>query len=111
MRYLSHSFNNPKCYGKQNQRKEPNTLKCISITLDKLAASRGRRSVQTTFHFLKHSFCVGLCEMMNLDITGDARKQNVFTTVYLKRFFSLRQMDLDYTFTQMLQICLSPSKV
>ncbi|KAK8821019.1 UNC-50 family protein [Blastocystis sp. ATCC 50177/Nand II] len=49
--------------------------------------------------------------MMNLDITGDARKQNVFTTVYLKRFFSLRQMDLDYTFTQMLQICLSPSKV
>ena len=49
--------------------------------------------------------------MMNLDITGDARKQNVFTTVYLTRFFSLRQMDLDYTFTQMLQICLSPSKV
>lgn len=51
------------------------------------------------------------CEMMNLDISGDNRKQKVFTTVYLKRFFSLRQMDLDYTFTQMIQICLSPSKV
>ena len=49
--------------------------------------------------------------MMNLDNSEDNRKQKVFTTVYLKRFFSLRQMDLDYTFTQMIQICLSPSKV
>ena len=67
--------------------------------------------MSSTFHFLKHYCRVGFCEMINVDITGDTRKQNVFTTVYLKRFFSLRQMDLDYTFTQMLQICLSPSKV
>ncbi|KNB42980.1 hypothetical protein JH06_3201 [Blastocystis sp. subtype 4] len=49
--------------------------------------------------------------MMNLDMNADTRKQRVYWTMYLKRIFSLRQMDLDYSFSQMIQICISPTKV
>lgn len=49
--------------------------------------------------------------MMNLDVNSDARKQRVYAIMYLKRMFSLRQMDLDYSLSQMIQICISPTKV
>lgn len=48
---------------------------------------------------------------MNLDINPETRKQHLYTAMYLKRLFSLRQMDLDYSFTQMIQICTAPTKV
>ena len=46
-----------------------------------------------------------------MDITNDKRKQRVYAIMYLKRMFSLRQMDLDYSLSQMIQLCLSPTKV
>lgn len=48
---------------------------------------------------------------MNLDISADTRKRNVYTTMYLKRIFSLRQMDLDYSLSQMIHILVAPTKV
>ena len=48
---------------------------------------------------------------MNIDISADTRKRNVYAMMYLKRIFSLRQMDLDYTLSQMIQIIVAPTKV
>lgn len=49
--------------------------------------------------------------MMNLEVNNDPRRQRVFMTMYLQRMCSLRQMDLDYSLSQMLHIILSPTKV
>lgn len=49
--------------------------------------------------------------MMNLDVNNDPRRQRLFLNMYLQRMCSPRQMDLDYSLSQMLHIILSPTKV
>ena len=54
-------------------------------------------------------FCLNT--MMNLDVNNDPRRQRLFLNMYLQRMCSPRQMDLDYSLSQMLHIILSPTKV
>ena len=60
---------------------------------------------------LVYSFNPCWLKMMNLEVNNDPRRQRVFMTMYLQRMCSLRQMDLDYSLSQMLHIILSPTKV
>lgn len=46
-----------------------------------------------------------------MEANQEERKRRVSTIIYLKRLFNIQQMDLDYTFTQMIQLCTSPTRV
>ena len=75
--------------------------------------SKHLRSISYTFGFDTWAYSSNICfnTMMNLEVNNDPRRQRLFVNMYLQRLCSPRQMDLDYSLSQMLHIILSPTKV